>query len=1434
MSILLVLLFSGGYLYLIFAIAFHIDSRARTGKRTANGWIYALSIAIYCTTWTFYGSVGRSAHAGIAFLPIYIGPIAIFIFCQPLLRKLIEISKAQHITSIADFISARYGKSQRLAGLVTLIAVIGIIPYIALQLKAVAHSFDIIRHYPALEIPAEQLVAPPFYADSAFYLAILMSIFVIIFGTRHVDATEKHRGLITAVALESVVKLLGFLAVGIFVTYWMFDGFGDLFARAYADEKIAHVLRFGDTATTTGFWAATLLSAMAIICLPRQFQVTVVENEEINHLKKARWAFPLYLVAINLFVLPIALAGLITFQGKNIDADTFVLSLPIAANNMGLSLLAFICGISAATAMLIVETAALSTMICNDLIMPLLIRGERMQADSRSDVVSLVKNIRRGNIVLVLLLGYAYVRLIGDYYSLSTIGLVSFAAVAQFAPPLIGGMYWKGGTHTGAIVGLTGGFLVWIYTLFLPSLALAGLLPKEFASEGIFYINALNPHALFGFTGMDSLTHSLFWSMTANIGGFVFVSLFTHQNLIEREQARAFVDVQALKPAVPPSFWQADIRIGDLTALLKRFIDDERVESAYADYATFRRIALNPLQKVDSELVDFSERLLAGAIGAALARVVIATEIKEKHATIEGVLDMLSDASRAIEFNWEIQHEALENIAQGLALFDADLRLVVWNRRFIELLDFPKHLGMVGTPFADFIRHNIERGDFGPVNIEEETAKQVAERSAMQHQFEQHVLEREQADGTVIEIFIKPLVGGGLVCTYTDITERKHVERELRRAYDKLEQRVAARTRDLEIAANVSKQITTVLEIDKLLQQVVALTVKEFNLHAAFTYLLNEDGDTLVKAAGETSQGELFKDIPLNAELSIVALAARNREVVTINDLTQSTLYRPLAASFEIRSELAIPMRLQNRLLGVFDLQSEQVGRFGADDIRVLTTLAEQIAIAVRNAELFSELQTAQLAAEAANRAKSTFLANISHELRTPLNAIVGFSRLLEQQPDLPQQVHTDLGIIQRSAEHLHTLINQVLDLSKIESGQAMLNESNFNLHQLLDELEDMFALTAQNKNLMLTFDRSEELPVYVKADQIKLRQILINLLGNALKFTHEGNITLRADKSGSNASTGGCRLMFEVADTGPGIASSEVENVFEAFVQAQAGRQAQEGTGLGLAISNNFARIMGGQLDINSRPGQGTTVRFEIPVGVATANQVTEPAKKSIRRVTAIVPGQPPYRLLVADDRWASRQLLVRLLVPLGFEVLEATNGKEAVDIWQQFHPDLIWMDIRMPIMNGNEATQIIKAADTARTTKIVALTASSFEDERADILAAGCDAFMRKPFREEELFEVLHQQLGVEFIYYQGPLTIETTVTPQLETIALTSLPKELCAALESAIIHLDTQAISKFITDINARDPALADTLQQLADNFEYERILNWLQSTTSTAV
>lgn len=673
-----ILLTSFAYLGILFAIAYWGDKRADQGRSIiANPIIYALSMAVYATSWTFYGSVGRAAVNGVGFLPIYLGPTLMAALFWLVLRKMIRISKVHRITSIADFIAARYGKSSLLGGLVTVIAVIGIIPYIALQLKAVSTSFLILLQYPAVVMPPKGQ-AVSIVADTALYVALLLAAFTLLFGTRHLDATERHEGMVAAIAFESVVKLCAFLAVGLFVTFGLYGGFADLFERAAQLPRADQLLRLGDTAASYGSWASLVfLSMLSILFLPRQFQISVVENVNENHLAKAIWLFPTYLLAINVFVLPITFAGLMHFAPGQVDADTFVLTLPMAHRQEALALLVFIGGLSAATGMVIVETIALSTMICNDLVMPVLLRWKALGLAKLRDLSGLLLGIRRGAIVLLMMLGYVYYRAAGEAYALVSIGLVSFAAVAQFAPAMLGGMYWKQGTHAGAMTGLSLGFALWVYTLLLPSFARSDWLPISFIQQGPFGIGLLKPTALFGLTGLDDITHSLFWSLLANVGGYIAVSLGGRQSIRDHAQALLFVDVFKVAGR-SSSLWRGSASIEDVITLVGRFIGPERAEADFAGYAHRRgRRSVRELAP-DADLVHFAQNLLAGAIGAASARVMLASVVQEEPLSMDEVLDILDEASQVIAYSRQLEQKSRE-----LQLATAELRAA--NARLQEL-----------------------------------------------------------------------------------------------------------------------------------------------------------------------------------------------------------------------------------------------------------------------------------------------------------------------------------------------------------------------------------------------------------------------------------------------------------------------------------------------------------------------------------------------------------------------------------------------------------------------------------------------------------------------------------------------------------------------------------------------------------------------------
>ncbi len=669
------------YIGILFAIARYGDRRADQGRSViANPYIYALSLGVYATAWTFYGSVGRAASDGVGFLPIYVGPTLMMALWWLVMRKIVRISKANRITSLADFVSSRYGKSALIAGLVTIIAVIGVLPYIALQLKAVSHSYTILTQYPELVV-SEPRVPAPIGADTAFWMALLLAIFTILFGTRHLDASERHEGLVAAIAFESLVKLVAFAAVGAFVTWGIHDGLADIFTQAGAHPRLATLFApLGATAGSYASWAwLTVLSMLAIVFLPRQFQVAVVENVNENHLGMAIWLFPLYMLAMNVFVVPVAFGGVLHFSATAVDPDTFVLTLPMAQKQEAIALLVFIGGLSAATGMVIVETIALSTMVCNDLVMPVLLRMRSMRLAERQNLTGLLLGIRRGAIIAVILLGYLYFRLAGEAYALVAIGLISFAAVAQFAPATLGGIYWKGATRAGALAGLGTGFVVWLYTLLLPSFAKSGWLPASFLQEGPFGIALLKPYALFGLEGLNDITHAMLWSMIANVGAYVLVSMLTSQTVAEQAQAARFVDVfRHADEGQDVHVWKGSASLPDLRALLSRFLGPERAAAAFADYARRRGVAAPAEVPADALLVRFAETVLAGAIGGASARIMVASTVKEDALSLDEVRSMLDDASQVIAYSHE-----LEQKSQALMAATAELRAA--NERLKEL-----------------------------------------------------------------------------------------------------------------------------------------------------------------------------------------------------------------------------------------------------------------------------------------------------------------------------------------------------------------------------------------------------------------------------------------------------------------------------------------------------------------------------------------------------------------------------------------------------------------------------------------------------------------------------------------------------------------------------------------------------------------------------
>lgn len=678
MNAWIILIASLGYLGLLFGIAYFGEKLEEKGRSLIrNPYVYALSLAVYCTAWTFYGSVGRAATDGAEFLCIYLGPTLMAPLWFKVLRKIVVISQSQRINSIADFISARYGKSAFLGGLVTVIAIFGIVPYISLQLKAVSFSFDLItqdNHFLASTFSGDN-----FYQDTAFYTAMILAIFTILFGTRHLEATERHEGLVAAVAFESFVKLIAFLAVGAFVTFALYDGPSDLFAQAAEHPSVRHLLDADpqQEVNSWGWFWLLLISMMAVLLLPRQFHIAVVENTYAGHINKAIWLFPLYLFLINLFVVPIAVGGLLEFSDTARMADTYVLRLPLAHGQGLLALLVFIGGLSASTSMVIVATIALSIMASNNLVVPLLLRTSVIKETFVHDLSGRLRAIRRLVIIVILLLAYVYFISIGQDAPLVSIGLISFTAVAQFAPALFGGIYWREATRSGAVAGMIAGFVVWGFTLPFASLTQAGHLPASIMTEGLLGLGLLRPYALFGLEGFDQIAHSAFWSLLFNVAFYVGGSFYSRHSAIERSQANLFVNIHRQDMSDPEiGTWRGRAFLHDIQLLLNRFLGRERTDELLSTYARRNKLNLDQSVEVGADLVNYAEKLLAGAIGSASSRLLIASIVKEEPLTRQDMMEVLDETQQLVRYSRELEKKSreLERASQKLKAANERLR----------------------------------------------------------------------------------------------------------------------------------------------------------------------------------------------------------------------------------------------------------------------------------------------------------------------------------------------------------------------------------------------------------------------------------------------------------------------------------------------------------------------------------------------------------------------------------------------------------------------------------------------------------------------------------------------------------------------------------------------------------------------------------------
>jgi len=731
------------WLALLFAVA---QFGERSPHRFRRVWpvVYSLSLAVYCTAWTFYGTTTQTVRAGWPLPPTFVGTIVLFVFGWPFLVRLVELSKQQNSTSIADFVASRFGKSSMLAAVVTTVAVLGIVPYIALQLKAVAMSFGALA---GVAGGSGELAA---WRDLAFYIAVIMALFAVLFGTRRASAVEHNRGLVLAMGFESLFKLGAMLALVMFVLFGLHDGVGDWNASTPK-------LEFSSPGT---FATLTLLGALAMFTLPHQFHIGVVECRDERHVRTARWLFPLFLLLIGLPVLPLARAGEALLGGQSVPPDLYVLMLPLAEGHSGLALFAFLGGLSAATSMVILASLTLSIMIGNHWLTPLLLN--RHEAADRALGIP-VRTQRRIGIVLVVLLAYAYSRAAGTTEALADIGTLSFSGLAQLAPAVLLAVYRPGLPQHAVLAGLLAGVAVWAYVLLLPmTIPVAA---GAWIVDGPLGWDWLGPAGFLGLGGLESLPRAVLASLATNLA---LIAIFARPGAPGASRAGA---TPRLDTAV-------------LRGLASRFLPPERSARLFGQGVSA------------SEVETRVEHELAAVLGAASARLLLDAARRRTPAPLETVADLVGQASEQARFSREVLSGALENMSQGICVVDDRMRLVAWNRPYLELFDYPPDLIRVGRPVADLLRHNAGRGLMGEGDIEVKVERRLAHKRAGSR----HRIERTWPDGRIIEIRGNPMPGGGFVATFTDVTAFRAAEAELKRVNETLEQRVTARTAELEQA----------------------------------------------------------------------------------------------------------------------------------------------------------------------------------------------------------------------------------------------------------------------------------------------------------------------------------------------------------------------------------------------------------------------------------------------------------------------------------------------------------------------------------------------------------------------------------------------------------------------------------------------------------
>ncbi|MEO1243732.1 MAG: PAS-domain containing protein [Pseudomonadota bacterium] len=1112
-----VILYSG----LLFAIAYWADQRKNIGLLKNNyAVLYGLSIAIYCTSWTFYGAVGTAQTSGWEYLPIYLGPALIFSVGRPLIARMVETGKRIHSTSIADFISAHYERSRPLAALVTIIAVIGALPYIGLQLKSVATTFDYLSTS-AAGISAANTT------NRIFLVAIILAVFSIMFGTRHIDITRHNGGMIAAIAFDSIVKLVALLAVGLFA---MTLASGN---TASAGTDLHPV--FSAPLAADRFIILTLLSMAAVLCLPRQFHVTIVECQNENAVRPASLLFLGYLAIISLLVIPIANGGAAAAALDGVPPDLTVLALPLANGAEPLALLVFVGGFAAATGMVIVASVALSTMITNDLIAPFMLQKNAL-GSANSDFGPKLLAIRRISIAAILLSAAIFAAYAPQGEQLASFGILSFAAAAQFTPALIGALYWRRAQLAGAITGMSAGFALWLLLLFAPS----------YFGADVFGISDLL--SWLDFTGWDSLTHGVTVSLFVNATLFCTVSVATTHTSRSIDARLQSSDIRKTQDA-DASY----IRAGDLYMLIRRCLGERQAVEMIQDFEDTRGMRADVARIADPALISFADQQISKAIGASSASILLRSVLAGGSLQLDDVATLLGETTGKVKFNQDLLQTTLENISNGVSVVDRDLKLVAWNAAYERLYQYPPGLIQEGRPIADLIRHNAEKGECGPGAVEKHIEKRLSHlRSGRRHSYE-----RTRPDGSVIKIEGVRSPSGAYVTTFTDVSEYKRIQKAL-----------------------IDSERSIRFYTDNIPSMVAFSDSEERLRFANNAYRSKFD-------VNETNIDQLhLKDLMTPAEYlerkPYIEKALRGEKATFDIDLNIDDTVR------HMQVEYVPQFRNDGTVRGFFGLYQDVTARQKAEQALAETneTLEQRVLERTRElSDLNAALDGARYQAEQATASKTRFLAAASHDVLQPLNAARLFTSTLKDSIGANNEAAALTEKIDASISSADRLLRALLDISKLDAGGIRPEFSSFALADLFEELTNDFAVSAAKKGLAFQCVKTN---LWIRSDRGLLRSALQNLVANAVRYTDSGKVLIGARRMGGE-------VRIEVRDTGRGIPRSRHKEIFQEFKRLNRDFDVG-GAGLGLATVDRISQLLMLDVKVDSIDGRGSTFTLTAP----------------------------------------------------------------------------------------------------------------------------------------------------------------------------------------------------------------------------------------------